>query len=50
VGIANAYYTNDARTVGSNMQRLGMQIGMDALSNVMKEFWPDIKQRFLSRR
>jgi len=43
--ISNVYYTNNPRTIGSNMQRFGMQIGMDSLSNVMKEFWPDIKQR-----
>ena len=50
VGIGNAYYTDDPRTIGSNLQRLGMQVGMDTLSNVMKEFWPDIKQRFLPHR
>jgi hypothetical protein len=47
-GISNLYYT-DKRTVGSNMQRFGMQIGMDTLSNLVKEFWPDIKQRFFSK-
>ena len=46
VGVSNVYYTSSPRTIGSNMQRFGMQIGVDALSNVMKEFWPDIRQRF----
>jgi hypothetical protein len=48
-GISNLYYTN-SRTIGSNMQRFGMQIGTDALSNVLKEFWPDIRQRFLQKK
>jgi hypothetical protein len=49
VGISNLYYTN-SRTIGSNMQRFGIQIGTDALSNVLKEFWPDIKQRFFQKK
>jgi hypothetical protein len=44
VGISNFYYP-DSRTFSSNMQRLTMQVGTDALSNVLKEFWPDIKQK-----
>ena len=49
VGISNVYYTN-SRTLGDNLQRYGMQIGTDALSNVLKEFWPDIKQRFFQKK
>jgi hypothetical protein len=45
VGISNTYY-KDARTLPDNMQRFSMQIGNDALSDVLKEFWPDIKHRF----
>jgi hypothetical protein len=48
VGISNAYYS-DSRTLSDNTQRFGMQIGNDALSDVLKEFWPDIKQRFFTR-
>jgi hypothetical protein len=49
VGISNLYYTS-SRNVSSDMQRFSMQLGTDALSNVLKEFWPDIKQRFLQRK
>jgi hypothetical protein len=49
VGISNLYYT-DSRTLGDNLQRLSMQIGTDAFSNVLKEFWPDIKQRFFQKK
>ncbi len=48
VAISNAYYP-DGRNAASNASRLGLQLGIDALSQVLKEFWPDIQQR-LSRR
>ena len=48
VGVSNSYYPDD-RTVGDNLQKLGMQLGTDAISNVMKEFWPDVKRRFFQR-
>ena len=46
--ISNAYYP-DGRTVGNNMGRYGLQLGFDAASNVLKEFWPDLKRK-LPRR
>jgi hypothetical protein len=49
VGISNLYYTS-SRGVSPDLQRLGVQIGTDALSNVLKEFWPDIKQRFFQKK
>ena len=47
VGISNAYYP-DTRTVGDNFEKLSLQLATDAVANVMKEFWPDVKRR-LSR-
>src|SRR5271169_2116085 len=38
VAISNAYYP-DSRSAGSLMSKLGMQIGLDAVGNVLKEFW-----------
>jgi hypothetical protein len=49
VGISNLYYTS-SRNLSSDMERFGMQIGTDAFSNVLKEFWPDIKQRFFQKQ
>ncbi len=43
--ISNAYYP-DNRNVASNVEMLGSQIGIDAASQVLKEFWPDIKHKF----
>jgi len=48
VGISNLYYS-DSRSLHSNVQRFSMQLGTDALSNVLKEFWPDIKHRFFQK-
>jgi hypothetical protein len=48
LAIANAYYP-DGRTGGNNLRRYGMQLGFDAASNVLKEFWPDLKRK-LPRR
>jgi hypothetical protein len=49
VAISNTYYT-DARSVGSNVEALGIQVGTDAISNVLKEFWPDVKRKFFSKK
>jgi hypothetical protein len=45
VAISNSYYP-DNRTVGDNVLKLGEQIGIDAASQVLKEFWPDLKRKF----
>jgi hypothetical protein len=42
--IGNFYYP-DSRGFGDTAQRMGTQIATDALSGVLKEFWPDIKHR-----
>jgi hypothetical protein len=44
VAISNAYYP-DNRRVLANVDKLGQQIAIDAVSQVLKEFWPDIKRR-----
>jgi hypothetical protein len=43
--ISNAYYP-DNRDAVDNVEKLGSQIGIDAASQVLKEFWPDIKHKF----
>jgi hypothetical protein len=46
--IGNLYYPNE-RGFGSTMQRMGTQVGTDAISDVLKEFWPDIKKHWLHK-
>jgi hypothetical protein len=46
--ISNAYYP-DSRNVSDNIEKLGVQLATDAFSQVMKEFWPDVKRRLFHR-
>ena len=48
VAISNSYEP-DTRTAHQNIEKLGVQIGTDAISNVIKEFWPDIKAKWRAR-
>jgi len=43
--ISNAYYP-DNRTAVDNVEKLGTLLAIDAASQVLKEFWPDIKRKF----
>ena len=47
VAIGNAYYP-DNRTLSSNMSKLGIQLAVDTVSNILKEFSPDL-DRLLTR-
>lgn len=44
VGISDAYYPG-SRNLGANFQKITWQLGTDAISNMLKEFWPDVKHR-----
>lgn len=43
--VMNAYHPVEDRTVGATLNRCGMQILFDGLTNILKEFWPDIHRR-----
>lgn len=45
VALSNAWYP-DTRTASENVEKLLMQCATDAFSNVLKEFWPDVKRHF----
>jgi hypothetical protein len=47
VAISTAYYP-DNRTATNAISKLGVQLGVDMASNILKEFWPDINRK-LSR-
>lgn len=47
-GISNSYYP-DQRGVSETVTRWWTQIATDSLSNVLKEFWPDIKRKFFKK-
>lgn len=46
--IGNAYYP-DERGFSPTMQRMFTQIGTDTVSQVLKEFWPDVKKKFFHK-
>jgi hypothetical protein len=45
VAISMAYYP-DQRDARDAVSKLGIQLGIDMASNVLKEFWPDIHRKF----
>lgn len=47
--IGNLYYP-DAKGFDPTMQRMFTQISTDAISNTLKEFWPDVKRKWLHKR
>ena len=50
VALSNLYYPADTRNVSDNVQKLGIQVGTDAFSQVLKEFWPDIKRKLVQKK
>jgi hypothetical protein len=47
--LGNLYYPNE-RGFGSTMQRTLTQVGTDTISDVLKEFWPDIKKKLVHKQ
>jgi hypothetical protein len=48
-GISLAYYPSQTRTGGQIAEKYGYAIGRDVLTNVFREFWPDIAVHLLHR-
>jgi hypothetical protein len=48
-GISNLYYPASDRSFGNTADKWGEQIGLDAVFNVMKEFWPDVRRKVLGQ-
>ncbi len=48
-GISASYYPSSDRTLGALAVKYGYAIGRDALTNVFREFWPDIATHVLHR-
>jgi len=47
-GVGLSYYQDD-RDVHDFMQNWGTQLATDAISQVLKEFWPDIKKKYFHK-
>jgi subtilisin family serine protease len=48
-GISSAYYPAADRTAGALAVKFGWAMGRDALTNVFREYWPDIATHVLHR-
>jgi hypothetical protein len=48
VAVSMAYY-KDNRNASDAASKLGGQLAVDMVSNVMKEFWPDLSRKFAKR-
>jgi len=48
VAISNAYHP-DGRDVEDNVLKLLEQVATDGISQILKEFWPDIKHKFFHK-
>lgn len=44
-GLSNVYYPAQERTFSNTAQNWGLDIGIDAFTFALKEFWPDVNQR-----
>jgi hypothetical protein len=47
-GVGNAYYPGE-RKLGDNVSRLAGALATDAISQILKEFWPDVRRKYLTR-
>jgi hypothetical protein len=47
--VGNAYYSDD-RGLSPTMSRLFTFVGTDTLSQVLKEFWPDVKHKYFHKK
>jgi hypothetical protein len=43
--VSNFYYPADTRNFHDNVEKVTVAIATDAFSNVLKEFWPDLKKK-----
>src|SRR5207247_10051922 len=46
ISLQNAYYPRHERSLGDTMNRFAGALGSDATSNILREFWPDIRRIF----
>jgi hypothetical protein len=49
-GISNTYHPVTDRNLTNTMETWGTMMGWDTVSNVVKEFWPDIRRKVHQRK
>jgi len=48
-GISSAYTPAANRSLGNTTSKWGQQLGLDTFFNVLKEFWPDVRDKFFGQ-
>jgi hypothetical protein len=48
-GISAAYYTPSSRNAHAVLDKWALNVGSDAGFNILKEFWPDMRQKFFGK-
>ena len=48
-GLSDLYSPRESRSLGDNAFTFAEQLSIDALSNELREFWPDIHRKVFSR-
>jgi hypothetical protein len=48
-GISSFYYPPSGRNVHAVMDKWGLDVGSDAGFNILKEFWPDMRQKLFGK-
>jgi len=49
-GLSNAYYPPQERGASQTLRDWGTQMESAALNNIVKEFWPDVRQKVFRRK
>jgi hypothetical protein len=52
VTAVSTFYYPDSQSAANALERYGLALGNDAISNLLTEFWPDLRRRlpFLHRK
>ncbi len=50
IAISNTYYPAADRSFSSSFNNYGLQLGLDAFGNELKEFWPDIHHYLMKKK
>jgi hypothetical protein len=48
-GISNLYYPAEERSLSNTANKWGQQLGLDTAFNIMKEYWPDLRQKLFGK-
>lgn len=50
IGLSNAYYPSSSRTGSVMLGRVVTSFSGDAMGNLISEFWPDVRRKFLHKK